>query len=66
MPRSTREWCKRKLKMCMGNIDTCNGHLNEVGVTYAAEHPEIARVIVTVIESNLILHSTIKRLEESI
>jgi len=42
MPKTTREWAKRKLVSASNNIDWCGTHIGEVIVKYAPEHPEIA------------------------
>ena len=43
MPRSTREWAKRKLTESIQNIDWCGTHLNEVAERYEADHPEVSQ-----------------------
>jgi len=42
MPRSTREWAKRKLQESIDNLNWCGYHLIEVAETYKELHPEIA------------------------
>ena len=42
MPKTTREWAKRKLVQSSNNLDWCGTHIAEVIVIYAPEHPEIA------------------------
>jgi len=42
MPRSTREWAKRKLDESVQNIDWSGTHINAVVVTYQADHPEVS------------------------
>ena len=42
MPRSTREWAKRKLAEAVQSLDWTVYHLSEVGQTYEEQHPEIS------------------------
>jgi hypothetical protein len=42
MPRTTREWAIRKVKFAAGNMEKASTHLDEVGATYAEQHPEIS------------------------
>lgn len=42
MPRSTREWAKRKLDESVQNIDWCGTHINAVVETYQKDHPEVS------------------------
>lgn len=50
MPRSTREWAQRKLKMSTENINWCGFHINEVIEKYQKDHPEIAEKLVCMLE----------------
>ena len=42
MPRSTREWAKRKLAEAVQSLDWTVYHLAEVGKRYDEQHPEIS------------------------
>lgn len=42
MPRTTREWARRKLDMALNNLDWVDRHLLEVVDVYLEAHPEIA------------------------
>lgn len=42
MPRSTREWAKRKIDEGIQNLNWCGTHVNEVSDRYRADHPEIS------------------------
>lgn len=41
MPRSFREWAKRKCDMAIGDLTTAQNHLAEVGSRFELEHPDI-------------------------
>jgi len=42
MPRSTREWAKRKIDSADGNLTWVITHMDEVIGVYIDEHPDIA------------------------
>lgn len=42
MPRSIREWARRKLVSAAEHLDSSLAHLGEVAATYEKQHPEIA------------------------
>lgn len=42
MPRTTREWARRKLDMAVNNLEWVDRHLLEVIDVYLEAHPEIA------------------------
>lgn len=42
MPRSVREWARRKLMAACGHVDTALAHLGEIAELYEKPHPEIA------------------------
>ena len=50
MPRSTREWAKRKIDESLNNINWAGTHINEVSDRYAAEHKEISQPLNNVLE----------------
>lgn len=43
MPRTTREWAKRKLKEANNNLDWIWTHLSAVIEVYDKEHPELTQ-----------------------
>ena len=49
MPRSTREWAKRKLGEAVQSLDWAVYHLCEVGKRYDELHPEISNPILDVV-----------------
>ncbi len=42
MPRSTREWAKRKIDEAINNMNWAGTHINEVSERYQADHLEIS------------------------
>lgn len=46
MPRSTREWARRKIDNANNNINWAGRHLQEVIETYKRQHPEISDPII--------------------
>ena len=40
MPRSTREWIKRKIEYAAHDIEVAQNHLVEAGQLYKDSHPE--------------------------
>ncbi len=49
MPRSTREWAKRKLTEAVQSLDWAVYHLCEVGQRYDEKHPEISDPILQIV-----------------
>ncbi len=49
MPRSTREWAKRKLGEAVQSLDWTVYHLGEVGQRYEEKHPEISDPLLEII-----------------
>ncbi len=41
MPRSTREWARRKLDQSVENLNWSGTHIYEVILKYEKDHPEI-------------------------
>jgi len=65
VPRSTREWAKRKLKEAVDNLNWGGYHVIEVATRYSEDHPEISEpleTIATVIEQ---LMETIQKVRGS-
>ncbi|MBA7579843.1 hypothetical protein ES708_21721 [subsurface metagenome] len=49
MPRSTREWAKRKLGEAVQSLDWAVYHLGEVGQRYEEQHPEVSDPLLEII-----------------
>ena len=50
MPRSTREWAKRKIDEAIQNINWAGTHINEVADRYAEQHPEISNPLISILD----------------
>ncbi len=53
MPRSTREWARRKLQESFDNINWSGTHIHEVNLRYEKDHPEITdrlKDVLTILE----------------
>jgi len=59
MPKTTRDWAKRKLMEADNNIDWASYHLREVVEKYNVPHPEIAQPL-------LILCLALSKIQEQI
>lgn len=66
MPRNTREWCKRKLKICQGHIDNIGMQLTEIEVVYENHHPDISDSIVQVKQVLLAIFDAIEKIDNRI
>jgi len=62
MPRSTREWAKRKIDEALNNINWAGTHLDEVTERYQADHPEISNNIKYVLEMLAMTQDLIKKI----
>ena len=65
MPRSTREWAKRKLQQAKNNIDWSGYHIVEVAEKYKDAHPEIAGPLYNVAGMLLAVQKIIDNIEKS-
>lgn len=65
MPRSTREWSRRKLEEACNNIDWAGTHVHQVMTVYEQEHPEIAAPLQTVLEGLANIQELIQKVRKS-
>ena len=65
MPRSTREWAKRKLDESVQNIDWAGTHINEVIERYKAEHPEVSDPLSNCQDMLVMVQDVIKKVRSS-
>jgi len=63
MPRSTREWAKRKLKEAQNQLNWAATHLVAVHTVYEKDHPEIGNPIASIIDVLKILHEEITTID---
>lgn len=64
MPRSTREWAKRKLKEAQNQLDWAATHLVAVHTVYEEDHPEIATPISLIVDTLKLLHEEITTIDK--
>ena len=62
MPRSTREWAKRKIDEALNNINWAGTHINEVAEKYCSEHPEISNPLNNVLSALALTQDLIKKI----
>lgn len=65
MPKSTREWAKRKLEESVKNIDWAGTHIYEVTERYKADHPEVSEPLQMVLDTLAELQTLINRVRVS-
>ncbi|MGD9163014.1 MAG: hypothetical protein PVG39_31705 [Desulfobacteraceae bacterium] len=65
MPKSTRDWAKRKLDEACNNIDWSGKHVNEVAEKYKEHHPEISDGLELVLVSLLQTQKFIEEIKQS-
>ncbi len=61
MPRSTREWAKRKIDEAIQNINWCGTHIHEVVERYKKEHPEVSNPLVSSLEMLEMIQDLLKK-----
>ena len=62
MPRSTREWAKRKIDESINNMDWAGTHINKVSERYQADHPEISNNLNHVLTILVMAQDLIKKI----
>lgn len=62
MPRSTREWAKRKIDEALNNINWAGTHINEVSERYAEEHKEISDPLNNVLSALALTQDLLKKI----
>jgi len=65
MPRSTREWAKRKLGEAVQSLDWAVYHLCEVGQRYEQQHPEISDPLLDIVTACEELKQYIRKVDQS-
>ena len=65
MPRSTREWAKRKLKEACNNIDWAGTHIDSVQQEYESAHKEISGPLLDIQNLLVIVQAAINKVESS-
>jgi len=66
MPRSTREWARRKLDEAVLHINYMGTHLNQVKNVYEGPHPEIGNALEAAMSAMEEVETLIKRVRCSI
>jgi len=66
MPRTTREWAKRKLTQVQGNIEWAGAHLKEVTDVYDEQHPEITEPIKILNELLITVYNALDEINDMI
>jgi len=66
MPRTTREWAKRKLKQARNNIDWSGTHLYQMYEVYNDPHPEIGKLLLNTMECLKLAQSGIEEVDKLI
>ena len=65
MPRSVREWARRKLMAAAGNLDTAMAHLGEIADLYEKPHPEIADPLLAIAQVLIEMSDAIKAVRKT-
>jgi len=65
MPRSTREWAKRKLKEAQNQLNWTASHLVAVQTVYKKDHPEIGDPLELIVDTLAILYEEISTIAGS-
>jgi len=61
MPKSTREWAKRKIDEAIQNINWSGTHVNAVIERYETEHKEISDPLVNILELLVMAQDLLKK-----
>jgi len=64
MPYSTRKGAFKQIDSTIGNLETALYHLNNVKVVYEPEHPEIAKVVESIMVITLKAQELTKQLRK--
>lgn len=50
MPRTDREYAKRKIVAACNHLDNAVSDLAEIGIMYSTQHPDIEQILMTAAE----------------
>lgn len=65
MPRSTREWAKRKIAEAEQSINWTGYHISQVVSRYEAEHPEVSEPLRELLAALEMVQTTLAKVKVS-